>query len=92
MQRQVNIQQVVTDSVSNMVEAFNLPGFEEINDDGQEENEASDMEEGAPPGISQFQTDHIANNVDMMVNHYFKVKSPFTVPNSHAQARNEGFL
>lgn len=26
---------------------------------------------------SQFQTDHIANNVDMMVNQYFRVKSPF---------------
>lgn len=52
VQRQVNILQVVTDSASNMVKAFNLPGLEETNDDGQEEDEASDTEEVAPPALS----------------------------------------
>lgn len=50
MQRQVK--RVVTNSASNMVKALNLPGLEETNDDGQEEDEASDTEEGAPPALS----------------------------------------
>lgn len=50
VQRQVK--RVVTNSASNMVKAFNLPGLEETNDDGQEEDEASDTEEVAPPALS----------------------------------------
>ncbi|KAI2644157.1 LINE-1 type transposase domain-containing protein 1 [Labeo rohita] len=64
---------VVTDSASNMVNAFNLPGFNEFGDllDHDVGDEETDVEGNAPvDAILQLHADQLANQLNVMGEHY----------------------
>ncbi|RXN19675.1 zinc finger BED domain-containing 4-like protein [Labeo rohita] len=64
---------VVTDSASNMVKAFSLPGFNEFGDllDHDVGDEETDVEGNAPDdALLQLNADQLANQLNVMVEHY----------------------
>lgn len=64
---------VVTDSASNMVKVFNLPGFNEFGDllDQDVGDEETDVEGDAPDdALLQLHADQQANQLNVMVEHY----------------------
>ncbi|KAK7130827.1 hypothetical protein R3I94_016086 [Phoxinus phoxinus] len=75
--RRWNIQRgvirVVTDSASNMVKAFNLPGFSEFGDQlDQDDLDRETVGEGDAPDVAlrQLHTDQLAIQLNMMAEHY----------------------
>ncbi|XP_059415495.1 uncharacterized protein LOC132151405 [Carassius carassius] len=64
---------VITDSASNMVKAFNLPGFNEFGDvlDRDVKVEETEVEIDAPDdALSQLRADQLANQLNVMIQYY----------------------
>ena len=72
----------ITDSASNMLKAFSLPGFEEENDDSEDENDDSEGEEVENIGFKQeklesFNTHHLTPYDRKILEELVQILTPF---------------